>query len=82
METVKIRTKEGRRAFTDAACKREIPHDRFIPVVVDAHIRRLIDIHGDVEVAAEAEAEPEAAQGDAEAAPLTGIAAIQAAAHK
>jgi hypothetical protein len=81
MESVKIRTKEGRKAFIDAACKQEIPHDRFIPVTVTSHIRRLIDVHEDVEV----EPEIDAAAVEAEAvevkpaAPLTGLAAIQAA---
>jgi len=44
---INVKVKEGRKAFYEG---RAIPHDKFISVVEDAYIRRLIDHWGDLEV--------------------------------
>ena len=46
---VTIRAVEGRVAYLDPQCKKPVPHDRWITVPETAQLRRLIDVHGDVE---------------------------------
>jgi hypothetical protein len=57
---VTIRAVEGRSAYLDPQCKHPIPHDKWITVPETTHLRRLIDIHGDVEEHSAAASAPEA----------------------
>ena len=50
MELVSVKTKEGRKAYADPECRQEIPSDKFVTIPMTAHVRRLIDVHKDVEV--------------------------------
>jgi hypothetical protein len=48
MALISVKTVAGRKAFTDPTNAKEIPSDRFIRVARNAHIDRLIAVHGDL----------------------------------
>lgn len=51
MSMINVRTKKGRRAFEAAhAGAAEIPDNRFVPVPLTHYVKRLIEVHGDLEV--------------------------------
>jgi hypothetical protein len=60
MPLIYVKTKEGRVAFTAAKGGQRIPSDRAIPVEDTAWVRRLAEVHGDIEIQAAPAAKPDA----------------------
>lgn len=50
MSMIYVRAKAGRRAYDAPRKGKIIPHDNFVPVPDNPYIRRLIDVHEDLEL--------------------------------